>query len=193
MKRIITGHSSEGKSIFISEDEARTVEPLPGWKLIELWGTEGNVELPDSGSDPTKQLESFTPNPNGTRFRIFTIPPGVDDNDPVVKEQLKKAIVQVAPQVPGLGERMELDNPGMHTTDTIDYVIALSGEAELELDDGAKVHVAPGDCVVQRGTRHAWRNKGQMPFVAACVMIGARRDQKKQDDHPEFYNKSKIK
>ena len=46
---------------------------------------------------------------------------------------------------------MEPDNPGMHTTDTIDFEVVLSGEVVLELDDGAETVLRPGDTVVQNG------------------------------------------
>jgi len=47
----------------------------------------------------------------------------------------------------------------MHRTNSIDYGIVLSGEVELELDDGATTLLGPGDVVVQRGTIHLWRNR----------------------------------
>ena len=46
----------------------------------------------------------------------------------------------------------------MHRTNSLDYGIVLSGQLELELDDGAKTLLGPGDVVVQRGTMHLWRN-----------------------------------
>ena len=46
----------------------------------------------------------------------------------------------------------------MHRSDSIDYGILLSGQLELELDDGATTLLHPGDIVVQRGTLHLWRN-----------------------------------
>jgi len=33
--------------------------------------------------------------------------------------------------------------------------------------------VAPGDVVVQNGTRHAWRNRGTEPAAILSVMVGA--------------------
>jgi hypothetical protein len=45
----------------------------------------------------------------------------------------------------------------------------------LELDDGATVDLHPGDCVVQNGTRHAWRNRSNLPCLMAFIMIGADR------------------
>jgi quercetin dioxygenase-like cupin family protein len=46
----------------------------------------------------------------------------------------------------------------MHRTNSIDYGIVLSGTLELELEDGVKTLLGPGDIVVQRGTNHLWRN-----------------------------------
>lgn len=47
----------------------------------------------------------------------------------------------------------------MHRTNSIDYGIVLSGQVELELDDGAVTTAGPGDIIVQRGTMHLWRNR----------------------------------
>ena len=64
------------------------------------------------------------------------------------------------------------DKLGMHTTRTIDYGIVLSGEIDLEVDEG-KVHLKSGDVVVQRGTRHAWHIRGPVPCTMAFVMVGS--------------------
>ena len=64
----------------------------------------------------------------------------------------------------------------MHTTDTVDLDLVLSGEMDLELDDGAEVHLRPGDSVVQNGTRHAWRNRdASEPCTMLSILVGARR------------------
>lgn len=46
----------------------------------------------------------------------------------------------------------------MHRTSSLDYGIVLQGQVELELDDGVKTLLGPGDIAVQRGTMHLWRN-----------------------------------
>jgi quercetin dioxygenase-like cupin family protein len=74
---------------------------------------------------------------------------------------------------PGRTQYMEPDNPGMHTTQTVDIGIVLAGDLWLELDDGDEVHLRAGDMVVQNGTRHAWHNKSDQPCTAAFVLIGA--------------------
>jgi quercetin dioxygenase-like cupin family protein len=70
---------------------------------------------------------------------------------------------------------MEPDGSGMHTSDTVDLDFILSGEVWVELDDGREVHLTAGDLLVQHGTRHAWRNKGEEPCVFAFFVVGATR------------------
>jgi hypothetical protein len=57
-----------------------------------------------------------------------------------------------------MGDHFDRSAPGMHTTDTIDYGVVVRGEMTLELDDGKVIHLRQGDCIVQNGTRHRWRN-----------------------------------
>lgn len=44
----------------------------------------------------------------------------------------------------------------------------------LELDDGKTLHLNSGDVVVQNGTRHAWRNKGNKPVTMLFFLNCAR-------------------
>jgi quercetin dioxygenase-like cupin family protein len=60
----------------------------------------------------------------------------------------------------------------MHRTDTVDYVLVLSGEIEMRLD-GSSVLLKAGDVVVQRGTSHAWINHGPEPARLAFVLVDA--------------------
>jgi quercetin dioxygenase-like cupin family protein len=78
-------------------------------------------------------------------------------------------------KLPGLASHMEPKNPGMHTTDTIDFEYIVSGECWLELDEGATVQLKAGDTVVQNGTRHAWRNKATEPCHIVVFMVGVPR------------------
>jgi quercetin dioxygenase-like cupin family protein len=51
--------------------------------------------------------------------------------------------------------------------------VVISGEIDMELDDGVVVHVRQGDVLVQRGTIHNWVNHGTEPCVIAFSLIGA--------------------
>ena len=61
----------------------------------------------------------------------------------------------------------------MHRTETLDYVIVLSGELDMELDDST-VTLRAGDVMVQRGTNHAWINRGPDYARVAFVLIDAK-------------------
>ena len=64
--------------------------------------------------------------------------------------------------------------PRMHRTETIDYIIVLDGEIEMELDDKEVVTIRQGDVMIQRGTYHAWRNVSDRPCRMAFVLIDAK-------------------
>ncbi|HEX5369258.1 MAG TPA: cupin domain-containing protein [Dehalococcoidia bacterium] len=64
--------------------------------------------------------------------------------------------------------------PMNHRTDSIDYAVVISGEIDMELDDGVSVHLRAGDVLVQRGTIHNWLNKGTEPCVIAFILIAAK-------------------
>ena len=62
----------------------------------------------------------------------------------------------------------------MHRTNSIDYGIVLSGEIELELDDGSRTLAGPHTVIVQRGTNHTWRNPSTSDHArVAFVLIEA--------------------
>ena len=65
-------------------------------------------------------------------------------------------------------------SPRNHRTDSIDYAVVMSGEIDMELDDGQVVHLKAGDVLVQRGTIHNWVNKGKEPCQIAFVLVGAK-------------------
>jgi hypothetical protein len=54
-------------------------------------------------------------------------------------------LAEMEAKLPGLATHMERNNPGMHTTDTIDFEYIIEGEVWLELDEGAAVHLRAGD------------------------------------------------
>lgn len=172
-RRIVTAHDVSGKSVFASTETMQQNEAvhLPGFASSLVWATPPGATVPDSADDWRSRQSSFHPETGGTRFLIVSFPPdsvmASGSFDPVAagNEQLRMS--------PGIAERFEPDNPGMHTTDTIDYGIVLSGEISLEVDDGEIVHLKQHDVVIQNGARHAWRNRTNSPATMAFVLIGA--------------------
>jgi quercetin dioxygenase-like cupin family protein len=59
----------------------------------------------------------------------------------------------------------------MHRTNSIDYGIILSGEIELELENGEKTIAGPHSVIIQRGTNHKWRNPSQTDFARVVFVL----------------------
>ncbi|HWL46708.1 MAG TPA: cupin domain-containing protein [Sphingomonadaceae bacterium] len=63
--------------------------------------------------------------------------------------------------------------PKPHRSDTIDYIVILSGRIAMELDENSRIELGPHDTLVQRGTIHNWVVEGPEPCVMAVSMISA--------------------
>ncbi|MGP0030493.1 MAG: cupin domain-containing protein [Acidimicrobiales bacterium] len=169
----MTGQTGDGKSVFVSDAQVEPVEValVPGYQFHRLWGSDVPPALPSDGSPPD-QTRYFPP-PGGYRFGFFTVGP---DSIALPEDlDVPAALDDLERRLPGIGEVMEPDHPGMHTTDTVDVDFVVSGEVWLELDDGQEVHLRAGDTVIQNGTRHAWHNRTGEPCVVFVGLLGAPR------------------
>jgi mannose-6-phosphate isomerase-like protein (cupin superfamily) len=170
---VVTGRDPSGKSVVVRHGTVPpvTASVLPGFEFFRLWGSDSVPELPSDGTPPSQP--NYFPPVDGFRFMFFTLPPATAT--PSIQRATPAGIQEVQQKLPGLIESMERDHPGMHTTDTVDFDVVLFGEVYLELDDGAEVLLKTGDCVIQNGTRHAWRNRSSEKCVIAVAIIGAHR------------------
>jgi hypothetical protein len=167
-RRVVTG--LRGHRSAVCEDALVgpvVVAALPGHSWHRIWSLDqppaGQADLPDGRS------RAHFPPPGGLRFTIYTVPPqGTSPPAALTAE----AAHELELALPGRSRHMETGQDGMHRTPTLDLICILSGEIWLQLDDG-EIHLRQGDCVVQNGTRHAWRNRGDGPCSMAIVLIGA--------------------
>jgi hypothetical protein len=175
VRRVITGTDSKGKSVFIAGTAPQHHDYLhiPGMSSVQLWSTAADPVIPREFADPVARAKSVLPSPGGTQFMVVTLPPDAVYMNPAFNPAAAHA--ENLEVCPGLAEQFEPENPGMHTTDTVDYGIVLDGEIWLELDNGETQHLRKHDVIVQNGTRHAWRNRGAVAATLAFVLIGARR------------------
>jgi quercetin dioxygenase-like cupin family protein len=163
MRRIVTGHDAAGKSVVVIDG--------PATKANAYWLTDA-APADNKKTDDTAQLvRGLEPPLAGTIFRYAAIPP----EDPNVSpEERERATARMFEQMGASHCRADTTrHPGMHKTRTVDYVILLSGEVTLLLDKG-EVDLKPFDVVVQRGTNHAWVNKGKEPALIAAVLVDAK-------------------
>ena len=116
----------------------------------------------------------FASRPGATACNVWTTEGFPASNDGNADEGLRKVgttlkngtIFRVIEFSPGVTARN-------HRTDSIDYIVAMSGEIDMELDDSV-VHLSAGDVMVQRGTIHNWVNRGTEPCVLAVVLVDAK-------------------
>jgi mannose-6-phosphate isomerase-like protein (cupin superfamily) len=168
---VVTGRDPSGKSVFAKDAaiEPVTLGLLPGFEFHRMWGSESTPKLPSDGSPPPPPR--YFPPAGGFRFGFFTVPPNTQKI--AAYTDITAAFGEMQEKLPGLAEVLEPMNPGMHTTDTVDFDVVVSGEVYLELDDGAEILLRAGDCVVQNGTRHAWHNRSSNNCVVAVTLVGA--------------------
>jgi quercetin dioxygenase-like cupin family protein len=51
--------------------------------------------------------------------------------------------------------------------------VVIAGEMWMAMEEG-EVLLRAGDCIVQRGTNHAWVNKSDRPCLLAAILIDAK-------------------
>ena len=168
MRRIITGHNEDGKSVItIDGPPARSIgEDVGG--LFELWNTDGNDIISTDSFDRADDEIILSPPDGGTKFRYFQINPLPDG---VPEEMMQEIAADAFKKIGAAHHRVDTSkHPAMHKTETIDYIILLKGDVTLILDE-EEVDLKPFDVVIQRGTNHAWVNNGDDPALLIAVLI----------------------
>jgi len=149
-RRIVTGNIN-GKSVVIQDATVTNVsEDFPGLVISDVWAT--NSMPVDLSKEITIPNTAFPQTPrNGSYFRYVQIPPD---------------------QHLGVNTRKGQPHPLMHQTDTLDYIIILSGEIHLILEEEETLLKA-GDIVIQRGTNHAWSNRSESVCIQLAILLDA--------------------
>ena len=168
MRRIITGHNAEGKSVItIDGPPARSLSENEGG-LYELWNTDGNEINTLDETDRADSEVLLSPPVGGTKFRYFQINPTPEG---VPADLIEAATAAAFEKMGAAHHRVDTTrHPAMHKTKTIDYIILLKGDVTLLLDE-EEVDLKPFDVVVQRGTNHAWVNNGSETALFIAVLI----------------------
>jgi quercetin dioxygenase-like cupin family protein len=144
IRRFVTGHEANNVAKVIMQGPATNAKyPGPGTVSTLIWSTDRTpADIAVGG-----EIEDL-----GARI-IGTAPPA---------NGTRFAVIDFPPG----------NVPRMHRTETIDYVIVLEGEIEMDMDNST-VKMRAGDVMVQRGTNHAWANRGDKRARVAFVLIDA--------------------
>ncbi|KAL4892055.1 hypothetical protein BDV59DRAFT_202950 [Aspergillus ambiguus] len=159
--RYITGHDNTAKSVFLDSPEIFYHQRPGNSSEVGRVYTVSKVPAPlgqDSDlkaylTTETQDIDSSaTPSANG---KSVTIDGGVN----MVQMNMGPGAQSV-----------------MHQTVSVDLVIVVEGEVELELDSGEKKVLYQGDTVVQRATMHRWRNpSSSKPAKFIAVLISSEK------------------
>lgn len=145
IRRIVTGHDGDNVAKVILDAPATNAKyPPSGNVSTMIWCTDGAPADISIG----EEVEDL-----GARI-LGTAPP---------KHGTRFTIIDFPPG----------NKPVMHRTETVDYVICLSGEIDMDMDRST-VKMRAGDVMVQRGTNHAWVNRSTEPARLAFVLIDAK-------------------
>lgn len=144
IQRFITTHDSNGVAIFDN-----TIIESPPAKVIEngdkfILGYATNTVPADLSSDLP------------TYGAYLSQPPGV-----MIPGGTVLRFVDIRPG----GE-----SP-MHRTVSLDYGVVIEGEVELKLDSGETKLMRRGDCSIQRGTMHSWRNTSETEWARMMYVL----------------------
>jgi naringenin degradation protein FdeH len=144
IRRVITGHDGANIAKVLSDGSAANAKyPSPGTVSTMIWCTDRTPAAIPVG----ETIEDM-----GARI-LGTAPPA---------NGTRFAVIDFPPG----------NKPHLHRTETIDYVIVLEGEIDMDMDNST-VTLKAGDVMVQRGTNHAWANRGTKRARVAFVLIDA--------------------
>jgi mannose-6-phosphate isomerase-like protein (cupin superfamily) len=170
-RRVVTGHDAFGKAVVLIDGAAPNakVRKATGLTSTLLWVTDGSPADNSGSADSADRELGVAPPPRGSIFRVVDFPPEADagtvDNAAMLREMGIAGGAHAAPR-----------HATMHRTKSIDYAVVISGEIDMLLDD-SEVHLRAGDVLVQRGTNHAWVNRGKEHCRIAFVLIDALRSE----------------
>jgi naringenin degradation protein FdeH len=144
IRRVVTGHdANNGAKVLIDAPATNAKFPQAGLVSTMMWCTDGAPAKIPVGEN----IEDM-----GARI-LGTAPPA---------KGTRFAVIDFPPG----------NQPHMHRTETVDYVIVMEGEIEMDMDDST-VKLKAGDIMIQRGTNHAWANRSSKRARVAFVLVDA--------------------
>ena len=144
IRRVVTGHDVNNVAkVLVDAPATNAKKPSAGLVSTMMWCTDGAPAQIPVGYD----FEDM-----GARI-LGTAPPA---------RGTRFAVIDFPPG----------NQPHMHRTETVDYVIVIEGEIDMDMDDST-VKLKQGDVMIQRGTNHAWANRSDRRARVAFVLVDA--------------------
>ena len=144
IRRVVTGHDAKGVAKVLWEDNPSNAKTGRHGSVSTLMWSSDTMPIDIRLGESVEDM--------GARI-LGTAPP---------PHGTRFCVIDFPPGRPG----------AMHRTETIDYVIVLDGEIEMDMDQST-VKLKAGEILIQRGTNHAWVNRSDKPARVAFVLIDA--------------------
>ncbi|ROZ52923.1 cupin domain-containing protein [Rhodococcus sp. WS1] len=164
-RRVVAGLDADGKSTIISDENTTARVAAPTFTVMNLWQVD---QLPVHVDDEDGLGQVTLMPPMGSLiYRIASFPPDSEWDSADYQKSLSAL---------ESGDSHDTDSEiaGLHQTDSIDLITMLSGELYAVLET-TETLLRPGDTFVQRGGKHSWSNRGNIPATYVACTIPAKR------------------
>lgn len=172
VRRVVTALDEAGQSYIAESGGSPATLTLPGspYRNANLWRTAA-APSPVEAPDTITEHRGVLPPRAGTVLRVIDFPPMAGSRE----EQAALTARVFAELYPDAHHHADSSrSASMHTTDTIDYAIVLTGEIWAVMDRDETL-LGAGDILIQRGTAHGWENRSaEMARVAFVLIDGTR-------------------
>ncbi len=152
-RRVVTGHDADGRAVIVSDGEPDRTIRANGFAVATWLWLDGPAATVEDGGDEPDGPVRLEPPAGGCSVRIIRFPGTSEGGGDWIRV-----------------EGDDPDQPGMHATDTLDFMVVVYGRIVLGLDDGEH-ELGPGDVVIQRGNRHRWRVASDEPCTYVVCML----------------------
>ncbi len=169
-KRIVVGKNVEGKSAVLSTTCSNVQFEPDQFYRATLWSADkvpvDNSVAGDRANIGMKREPPF----GGALVRVLELYPDDPDKERALArfKEVNEKFGQKHLPTPEESAR----HPSMHRTDTLDIIFVFRGEIYL-ITDVDEIRCTAGDCIIIRGTNHAWSVRGTEPCMCMGVMISA--------------------
>jgi len=174
MRRVVTGLDAEGRSTFLFDGPSPNVSEnpgRPGQGQALMWLTPAVPASNEGTEDAADTPFRILPPAGGVTLLMCQRPP--ESELAAMSEEERSRVLSPARASAGVDYvAVNSTHPGMHATDTEDYLVMISGELTLLVETG-EVTLRAGDVVIDRGIAHAWENRGTELAVWLAVVIDA--------------------
>lgn len=173
IRRVVSGQR-DGKSAIIFDAGATNAHSHPEVSemgMTILWKTDENPVDNSGMKDRAGSDFEVRQSDHSTEFMVFHCPPYTKV---LAASATKGRAAYFNDDLIPEGTQYDASlHPGMHQHDTCDYLTVVSGTITFIVETG-EVTLYAGDTLVNRGSMHAWENRGDEVAILTSTSVAAK-------------------